>query len=43
MLPKLMADITAIHKTDPSLIVAFNITAQDIARRDFIDSLLLSI
>lgn len=43
MLPKLMMDITAIHQTDPSLTIALNVSAQDIAKRELIDNLLHSI
>lgn len=38
MLPKLMGDITAIHQAYPSLVIAFNVSARDIAARDFLDS-----
>ncbi|MEW6406312.1 MAG: EAL domain-containing protein [Chloroflexota bacterium] len=34
MLPKLMADINAIHQVEPSLIAALNISARDITRRE---------
>jgi EAL domain-containing protein (putative c-di-GMP-specific phosphodiesterase class I) len=43
MLPKLMADITAIHQSDPLLTVAFNVSAHDLAARDSVDNILRAI
>jgi sensor c-di-GMP phosphodiesterase-like protein len=43
MLPKLMTDITAIHQSDPSLTVALNVSAHDLATRDSVDNIIRAI
>lgn len=43
MLPKLLADMKAIHQSDPALIVALNVSAKDLAASEFSENILRAI
>ena len=43
MLPKLLTDLKAIHQVDPTLMVALNVSTQDLTVSDFAENVLLEI